>query len=60
MIMIIFLLLCLTLYFLPTIVAGFRHHASFMSIGVINLFLGWTFLFWVLALAWAYTNRGQE
>ncbi len=41
------------LYFLPSIVsiAG-RHHNS-SAICVLNLFLGWTFIGWVIALVWA-------
>jgi RsiW-degrading membrane proteinase PrsW (M82 family) len=43
----------IALYFLPTIVASNRSHQSRGSILVINLFLGWTLLGWVLSLAWA-------
>lgn len=43
----------LLLYFVPTIIAGFRGHRNGVSIFVINLFLGWTFVGWVIALAWA-------
>jgi len=47
------LLIVLLLYFLPTVVASDRHHRSFWGIAVVNFFLGWTFLGWVIALAWA-------
>jgi hypothetical protein len=44
----------LLIYFLPSI-AGRKHpHAG--GIFVINLFLGWTFLGWVGALAWAMSG----
>jgi hypothetical protein len=43
------------LYFLPTIVA-FRHRNQ-TAIFILNLFLGWTFIGWVLALVWACTNN---
>jgi cytochrome c biogenesis protein CcdA len=43
----------LILYFLPTIIAHRRQNPDRMAIGVINTFLGWTFLGWVIALAWA-------
>lgn len=39
------------LYFLPAIVAYSRHHHSAATILVINVFLGWTFIGWVVALA---------
>jgi hypothetical protein len=42
-------------YFLPTIVAAARHHHNAGAIFVLNLFLGWTFLGWVLALVWSAT-----
>ena len=47
--------LCLlfALYFLPAILARHREHPNVTSIVVVNAFLGWTFLGWVLALAWA-------
>ncbi|WP_244613156.1 superinfection immunity protein [Methylosinus sp. Ce-a6] len=47
-------LIALSIYFLPTTIASSRQHRAIGSIFVINLFLGWTFLFWVLCLAWAF------
>jgi hypothetical protein len=40
-------------YFLPTIVAVTRKVTNQGSILVVNFFLGWTFLGWVVALAMA-------
>ena len=40
-------------YFAPTIIAGARHHHNVGAIAVINGFLGWTFIGWVVALAMA-------
>lgn len=48
------------LYFLPTIVAGFRNTRGQLAIMVLNLFLGWTMLFWVLALAWALADERRD
>ena len=50
-------LLCLAaiVYFLPTVVAGSRGHHNSGAIFVLNLFLGWTFIGWVIALVWACT-----
>jgi len=39
------------LYFVPVFV-GWRH-PHFRSIAVVNVFLGWTLIGWVVALAWA-------
>lgn len=41
------------LYFLPTIIAGRKRKKNIGGIAVINVFLGWTFVGWVVALAWA-------
>lgn len=40
-------------YFLPTIVAVARKVSDRGSVTVINLFLGWTLIGWVVALAMA-------
>lgn len=40
-------------YFIPMVVAFRRDHPYASSIMVVNLLLGWTFVGWVLALAWA-------
>jgi hypothetical protein len=40
-------------YFLPVIMADIRQHRNEASIAVVNLFLGWTLVGWVVALAWA-------
>ena len=44
----------LGLYFLPAII-GFRKRNR-IAILVLNLFLGWTFIGWVVALVWACTR----
>jgi hypothetical protein len=41
----------LLVYFLPYVIAEFRGHHLRHPILVINLFLGWTGLGWILALA---------
>ncbi len=46
-------LFVLALYFLPSIVAVARKVTHQGSVIVINLFLGWTFIGWVVALAMA-------
>lgn len=47
------LLVAVAVYFLPTIVALARKVSSPGSIVVVNLFLGWTLIGWVVALAMA-------
>ena len=47
--------IALGIYFIPSFVASDRGHHNTAAIVVLNLFLGWTFLGWVLALVWACT-----
>ena len=50
----------LFVYGLPTIIAfGSKHHNA-PAICVLNVFLGWTFLGWVIALVWSCTDRGRD
>ena len=44
------------IYFLPFIVSIARKHPDSTAIFVLNLFLGWTFFGWVIALIWAVKN----
>jgi hypothetical protein len=48
------------LYFLPTIVAFSRKVTNQGSVAVINVFLGWTFIGWVIALAMACRTNAQS
>lgn len=48
------------LYFLPGIIAHWRDHPNENAIVLLNLFLGWTFLGWVVALVWAATALKHE
>lgn len=47
----------IAIYFAPAMLAAYRNHTSMGGILVINIFLGWTFLGWVVALAWAASGR---
>jgi Superinfection immunity protein len=51
----IFLALSLSFYFIPTLVASHRHHHNLLAIGVLNFFLGWIGIGWIIALVWACT-----
>jgi hypothetical protein len=45
---------CLALYFLPTIIGWHKRNAG--AIFVLNLLLGWTLVGWAVALVWALTS----
>jgi hypothetical protein len=51
----------LCVYFLPTIVASHRHHPNAIGIFILNLFLGWSVVGWVVSLVWAASGpRGDD
>jgi hypothetical protein len=51
------ILILLALYFLPTMVALSRHHKDLTAILIINGFLGWSLVGWVVALVWAVKHQ---
>ena len=50
------LLLIGFVYFLPTIIAALRGQRNGWSILIVNIFLGWTLIGWVVAMAWACSD----
>ena len=48
-----FLTMLVVMYWLPTIVAVLRQAHSALGVFLLNLFLGWTGIFWILALVWS-------
>ena len=49
------LIIILTLYFLPSLIAVYRKHQDWLAICMVNLFLGWTIIGWFRALFWSGT-----
>jgi len=47
-------------YFLPTVIALVRETPKIGGVLVVNLFLGWTFIGWIVALAWAVSAPGPS
>lgn len=43
----------LAIYFAPTVVAVCREHENGVGIALVNLFLGWSLVGWVVALVWS-------
>jgi hypothetical protein len=57
----LFLVILFVPYWAPTIVAFIRKHPSKGGVLAVNFFFGWTFIGWVLALAWALSdNSGRQ
>ena len=44
-------------YWVPTLAANSNRHRNRAAIAMLNLFLGWTVIGWVIALAWADTDN---
>ena len=57
---IILFLIIFFFYFLPTIVANSKDHTKVNSIVIVNLFLGWTVIGWIVCLAWAFSEDGKN
>ncbi|GAC1650785.1 MAG: hypothetical protein NVS9B15_10560 [Acidobacteriaceae bacterium] len=47
------------IYFLPAIIASKRSHPSFTAIMLVNFFLGWTFIGWIVCFVWALSGDHQ-
>lgn len=47
-------------YLLPAVVAQLRKHNNQLAVFMLNLFLGWTFIGWVIALVWACTDNTNK
>ena len=50
---IMLIILLFALYFLPFLIASLRQHKNIFAILLLNLFLGWTGIGWVIALVWS-------
>lgn len=58
--MVIVYLALIVLYFIPTIIADSRNSIHKVSIFILNLFLGWTFLGWLVSLIWAFSSSSSS
>lgn len=47
---------CIVVYFLPAIVAARLKHNNLFGVSVLNVFLGWTLVGWVVAVVWAFAK----
>jgi hypothetical protein len=47
-------------YWIPTIIAFMRKHPSKGGILALNFFFGWTFVGWVVSLAWALSDNSAR
>jgi ribosomal protein S27E len=54
---VVFWVILCVFYFLPTIIAGRRGIPNAGSVAVVNIFLGWTCVGWIVALAMAVSGN---
>jgi hypothetical protein len=54
--MTILILLAAFFYFVPAIAAFTRQKRNAGAITVLNIFAGWTFIGWIVALVWAVSE----
>jgi hypothetical protein len=47
----------LFIYFIPSIVAGARHHEHVLWVLVLNIALGWSGIAWIVLLIWAILGK---
>ncbi|WP_236522850.1 superinfection immunity protein [Escherichia coli] len=52
------LVVSVIMYLAPSIIGFMRGHASKWAILAMNLFLGWSVLFWFWSLFWSLSNKG--
>jgi len=57
--LILLMLPSLAVYFVPTIIAIIRHTRNVLGIVLLNIFGGWTFVGWVIALVWSIRDKKQ-
>jgi hypothetical protein len=56
----LFLMILFIPYWTPTIIAFVRKHPSRGGILALNFFFGWTFVGWVVTLAWALSDNSAH
>ena len=56
----LFLMILFIPYWTPTIIAFVRKHPSRGGILALNFFFGWTFVGWVVSLAWALSDNSAR
>lgn len=52
-------ILFLSVYFIPTFIAIKSKHINKTGIILLNIFLGWSFVGWVIALIWSVMKKNK-
>ena len=60
LLLVVLITIGLIIYFLPTIIADKRKNKQFLTIRLLNIFAGWTFLVWLGCLVWASLREDTD
>jgi hypothetical protein len=58
--LLVIVLLCLFLYFLPSVISFKRRVRARVQVLIVNLFLGWSLLGWFIVLVWAFSPNVDQ
>jgi len=58
--LLIIILFSICLYFLPSFIAFRRQKSNKIPIFVLNLFLGWSLIGWVVSLVWSLSQEQHQ
>lgn len=58
--LIMIIIFAIPLYFLPTIIAALRHSVNKMVVFLVNLFLGWSVIGWIIALILSLVDGSRK
>ena len=59
-IIIMVILILFPVWLMPIIIAFIRHHPNKAGIIILDIFLGLTFIGWLIALIWAESNPNRQ
>ncbi len=57
---IIVVIVFILIYFFPSVIAFSKSKSNTAAIFVLNLFLGWSFIGWIVALVWAVSKDKEK
>jgi hypothetical protein len=58
--LILVIILCFVVYFIPTVVSALRHKRNTVPLFLVNLFLGWSGIGWLVVLVWSLMHESAR
>lgn len=53
-------IILLVLYMLPAVIAISRKHQNWLMITLLDFFLAWTVIVWIVCLIWSFVNSSKQ